>query len=506
MSIPFNYEDTLRIHDLAIYNWLRGLPIDYGDIAGTPRNAFPILSVMATPDRPFADIPNLLVTLGWINGTTAAEMLTNASDEAKWPVLPLPICSFQRGDPTPDTELSGVPKMYRASFFNVATGQWERHQWPGHYRTEYTLTFWSLLRSTDNYIREWVMSQMGHVGAGESETFIPVVHKAPWGTMRQSCKLVATSDVSDLEGDGQRYIRTEVVLSLRTWLMRTIIDTSYPIQAVTADMVDAADNTVSLDSDISRAGYFSANLFYFYFAPEFIPANWPRTGTAAVKQGAALNALAVQLTGTDDSVELVERLTNLDGQGLGIISISFAYTSDGPCILEVAQRDPATQVLTSAYVLVLPPQRDLTKVHIFTVVVNTIFNVSLAGLTGQPVMEAEVSNVDIRTVTTLGVFSADARLDGGDHWTYQWHGLDGSPVLIVLKLASLGSPVSVTVENDATAPTAVSSQTLDSAINVGQVFLTQPVSNSVVLKVPKAVALASLTLQRYAGHYNGNDL
>ena len=494
MSKLYTHEDSLRAHDVAVYNWLRTLLIDYGTIAGVARNGFPILALHATPDRPFALIPDLLVSMGWISGTTADEMRTNAED--KWPVRPLPICTLYRLDPLPDPELAGAPKQIRSRWLNQATGQWESHPWPGHYRTEYTLTFWSLKKYTDAHIREWVYSNFGKIGAGNAEMFLPVTHDAPWGVMNQSFKLVGSSDLSELEGDQPRYIRTEFQFSLRTWIMHKTTSSAPVVDRVGSEVPDAATETWG---NVGQSG----NLFFIPTPALYVPSSWPRTGAAKV----ALNvddSMHLTVGSTLDSVELLERPITLGGAGLATVSTAFTYRSTAGAYLEVGQRDPTTGVVTTAFELLLPAAPAGKKVHVFTVVQKPIFNVSIVGAGTAAVVD--VSEIDIRHLNDQWLSSPDERVDAGTHWHYRWNTLVSQPYLVVAQIVSTPGPVTFQVDDDATAPAFTRSQVLDSTVNVGAVFLAQPKASSLVVKAPKTVALASLSLHRYGSAYHGHEV
>jgi hypothetical protein len=514
MSKPHTLENSLRIHDVAISNWLEGLHVDYGEIAGVARNGFPILTTYATPSRPFATIPDLLVSRGWIAGSDAATMKENAEN---FDVLPLPICTLQRLEPTPDPELAGVPKMLRRSFFNQATGQWEQHQWPGHYRTEYTLTFWSLNKFTDNYIREWMYSEFGTVGANQAERFIPVIHDAPWGVQRAALKFVSSSDLSDLEGDKYRFIRTEFTVSLRTWIMRPAeaVD-GYPINAISAAVYlegagyRESDSTLLDTWDLVGApGRYSGNLFWFYFVPSVIPTAWPRTGDALVAQGsvgprgAGGGTLRIEVRDTDDSVELVERVVALDNMGVSIISVAFTFTATEPAEIEVAQRNPTTSVLTSAYNQPVEKTAVWKRRQFFTMVNTTIPSVSVAGSGISSVVQ--MAEIDIRAIITQSMIYPTDKVDAGVNWHYQWTGLPSAPVLVSAKINSTAGVTTVTLHDDITVPSVISSQNVDSTINVGFVFLSQAKGSTLKLIVPKSLALAWVSLQHYIGPYNGNE-
>jgi len=217
VAAPYTQGNSLRNHDIAIMNWLSGLHVDYGtdpDGLSVQQTNVPILSVFSTPDRAYAEIVDLLARKRWITGSTYDEMKANA---AKIEALPLPIVTVVAGEPAFDPEMVGVPKKFAN---RTAPGIGPGEPYPGHYRREYTVNFWSRRRSTDNFIREWVMSQFGIRGCAFNERLIPVDHGEPHGTWLQSLKHLGGADQSDLEGEEVAYKRVEYSFSLRFWLMR----------------------------------------------------------------------------------------------------------------------------------------------------------------------------------------------------------------------------------------------------------------------------------------------
>ena len=107
MATPASWENTLRIHDDALFRWLGKLRVDYGGPSDFPatfpfaasyptRNNFPILRTMATRQRAWASVLDLLVGMRWIDSGTAEQIRASAGDFA---VLPLPVCVYERGDP-----------------------------------------------------------------------------------------------------------------------------------------------------------------------------------------------------------------------------------------------------------------------------------------------------------------------------------------------------------------------------------------------------------------------
>lgn len=518
MGRPYTWEDCLRAHDEAVSLWLKALHVDYNDTqVGFTKNDTPIIQVMASPSRAFATVVDTLVKTGWIQEATAAKMRQAAGD---FTVLPLPLLTIERGDPQLDAELSAPAKQIRV--FNSATGQFNMHPWPGRYRTDYRVTLWCQKRFTDNYLREWVMSQFGGGrGTAYTEMLLPVVHADPWGTMNQSFKLVGIQDLSDLEGDGQRYFRVEFTFSLRTLLMRNIAESNAQVQALRLETTNPSevygdlDTNDNGDSDVVGSIDTTENLFNFQLPQNLIATQWPRTGTATVAPGTrqpggdfttrVFNSLDLTVTDEGDSVELLRRYLTPDTNGICIVSMAFDYISDRDVALEVAQENAGTA--TSAMLRTLPASPDKwTRVHLFTMVNHAIGIVSIAGLQGgTDLATVTVANVDIRQIGPQTDVPYVNRVDAGSEWHYIWTALAAEPSLII---AVLDAPSSGTfsVDDDATAPTFTNTQPVDDQINVGAVALIQPKASSVVVRIPKTVTLDRITLQRYAGAYHGNQI
>lgn len=532
MAPPYTLENTMRVHDVAVWKWLSAFHVDYGEIAGTgaaaPRDDHPILRVFAAPQRAAATTVDLLVGLGWIAEDSQADMITKA--EQDFSTLPLPLVTIRRTDPTPDPELYGVPKVLRRKFLDTVTGKWQFHPWPGHYRTEYTLTFWSKKRYSEVHFREWIYSELGKIGRNDIETLIPVEHGEPWGTWDQSFKFMGSSDLSDLEGVEQRYMRFEFNFSLRTWMMRAPIaddltGTAFPIERIGQDVCfpgtgfgDFTEDTDEVDSSDNDKQ--SDNLFYFPFTDHQMVTLWPREGpTAKVARGiiepdgkvknAFPDTLKISVTDVSDAVEIAERLTTLDAAGNVIFGLSFNYVADGRVELEIKQRDLDVQpeVISSVFSLILTEARRWRKVHQFFVGnENTIIS-EIRGIIGEPEHTVNLNAIDLRHISTLDKITPSATIDLGTEDRHEWTGLESEAYLIVLLITStIGGFNVVTAEDDVATPAFTSQQTVDSSVNVGAVFLVQPKTDSLALRVPKTTTVASVYVQRYHGAYNGNEL
>lgn len=525
MATPYTLGDTMRDHDTAVWKWLGGLLIDYNEIAGVARNQFPILRVVATPHQAFAKVVDMLAHQGFLPAGTAEEM--KASGELKWNDLPLPVATIERSDPIPEASRNSSA-LVRRIYLNPLTGQWETHRWPAQYTTQYRITFWSLRKSTDNYIREWVYGKMGGQGKATHEDIIPVSHPPPWGETIQKFRLDGSTDLSVLEGDVQRFIRTEFAFTLRTLVFFPPVGNGYITHGVgfTGELIGSAygdtttDGTVaSGDSPSAVPAVMTGNLFYYPVTANLIPTEWPVTGNGkasaglvapgGVQAGPEASSLRAQVTLTTDSVEVLERLAQKDPDGRAIVSVSLRYQSAGAQVdLEVAQRDGSTNALTLAFEARLPvvPNR-WDPVHVFALVKGDTFQVNLVG-TGTA-GEATVADVDIRQVYDgTRVAPAASSTPGPGLTRHEWGSLDNAPYLVILALApsNPAGPSTVTVQDDLVSPSYTKSQPLDPSANVGLVFLVQPKAGYLGLTLPSALALDTVYVQRYPGAYNGSTI
>lgn len=513
MSVPYSYEDSMRVHDQAIWDWLETLHVDYGDLftLGTPRDDVPVLKAYATPDRAYAALVERLVTLQWIPGANAADMREKAEDIA---VLPLPFITIERGEPAPDPEFSGVPKVFRVQAFNQVTAQWEYHQWPGHYRTDYTLSVWTNKKYSEVFIREWVFGQLGKLGVGESEVLIPVKHKDPFGSWLQAMRFTGSSNLSELEGVEQRYMRFEYTFSLRTWIMKNSPGSGYVIDRI-GQQFEQGDRVESIFlEETGRVDRESMNMFFMYIPDQFIPSIWPKTGTAEVSRSLTrppdaflTTDLEVKVTGDTDSVELLRRPITIDGLGYAIVSMSFEYIADEDVEFRVTETNPATNVATKVFTHILPETAKWKRVHFFTLVTQPIFTVEIAGLPSFPVATVNLYGTAIRHInnqTPAGTPPTPTAFIVGPDTDFVFSVL-ASEEFLVIGVVTAGSGV-VEVRDDFGTPSFTSPQTIDAAVNKGFVSLIQPRATTVAVKIPSTLSIASVKLQRYDGVYKGHEI
>ena len=515
MSAPHSLENTLRVHDRAIYNWLSNLRVDYGEIAGTTRNNHPILRVMATPQRAFATVVDLLVYMNWIEGADAAEMKQNAKNN--FAVLPLPVITFERGDYNVDPDHQGVPKVFMRGRFNQLTGVWEQHQWPGMWEVPYTLTFWSIKRYTEAYVREWFLSQIGRVGVGDSEVLIPVEHAEPWGTLQHALRINSTGDQSDLEGDEPRYIRFSVDLTLKMRHFRAVeVENPFITSIQTPIHLSQLNDGVTVESagtapDVEDSPQVSFNLYReFVFSDRDIPTEWPKAGNATVVRSPLTPArpngsyLKMSVTQRTDIVDLVNKAVYLPEapNDRAVLMVAFRYRSDRPFRVNVSQRDgtePATW--STARVITVDASTSWRWCQFFTMLTESIFDVSIEGPGGSQLTTVYIGDIQVRHAFTptavIDPIGSGIGVGGGTK--YVFGGLNSSTsYLVVVQPDVLGaSQWTIRAEDDQSSPAHVLKRTFDETAELGYAELLSPVSRSIALTLPVGFPSSTVYAQPY---------
>lgn len=518
MAVPTSLENTIRIHDEAFNFWLGHMTVDYGSISGISRPAFPILRIMAAPDRVWASTVEQLVKQGWIDAPTVAAMREKAAND--FAVLPLPIVSIVRADPVPYPEGGGVPKRFRRQQFLQPTQQWAEHPWPGSYRTEYRATFWSAKRYTEAFMREWVMSQLGQLGAADTEVFIPVQHGEPWGTLSQALKYESSSDLSNLEGEEPRYIRYEMTFTLNTLHFRPASAT-YDFQDTIATGVAFMEDVDATEEDpLDQPGtdlvpaWASGNLYAPYVSPPLIPTRWPKAGDATVANSTVTpdgrpdpGALVLDVSDPADQVDLLNRPIKLDADDHAVLSVAFKYRSDAAVDLDVQQHDgsdPTTPTWSRRAIFGLPASPDRwLRFNQFTVVTEPIFDVAFIGTGVDATLR--VAGTKVRHIHSGTKLTPTSSVVLGNV-RYAWAGLTDQPYLVLAVITPAAASGTLTIENDGVSPSYTKAVSIDDTLQLSAVFLVQPKTTSLVLRVPVAFTIAAVYAQRYDGGYAGHDL
>ena len=497
-------ENPIRVHDEAFSNWLSGLKVDYGTQNGADRSNHPILQVMASPQRAFAAVENLLTETGFVGGNTISDIRENAG---RFEVLPLPVATFERNGPNPDRELANVPGSFRTTMFDPSTLEWEEHRYPNQAQIEYQVTFWSHKRYTDNYIYEWLLSQFGDKGAGSYEAMIPVQHKAPWNIVRQSLTWTGSTDLSELEGTEQRYIRRQHTFNLRVWLFYSPTTSGKPIEAIQVPVeLHKSGHTVD---DVKT---YSDNLF-FWFPDTTRFDKWPTLnggtiGSSTVKpSGSDKKSIEVGLPnytqGNESSVPFVERPSHLHADGYGIVSVSFKYRSFKSLQLNLYQgSDSDTTSQSTVGNMDLPSTGGAwVKVHRLFLVSKDIYVVR-AEARSQAVKSALFNELEVRNVFE-GNKIPFTTASGGV--TFQWKTLSRDPYLFVF-VPSGNNGGNVTLKDDVVSPSANKTISRDGNTNVGVVGFIQPKNQSAEATISGLGAIDRVYARKMAIPFRGDEL
>lgn len=537
MSIPHSFENTVRIHDKAIYDWLGGLCVDYDggalahpDFAETAswpnKKNFPVLRVMATRQRAFATVVDMLVAMGWIDGVETADKIRAADD---FGVLPLPVVTFERGDPVHDALTASVPKRFRRSMFNQDTGLWENHAWPGTYLVPYNITFWSIKRYTEAFMREWIYCQLGQLGAGDREVMLTVAHAPPWGNQTQALMLDGTSDLSDLEGENPRYIRFEANFQLRFLHMRPIsgepgsiaeqLGTAGYFNAIQtpcsfatdvgADVHDDALATIDIPSNPST----SFNLFEpFYTKDSDVTAQWPRAGAGTIERSTIAppgvpvgSVYKAHVRAVVDQIGIVEKPVCIEDppNDRALLSFAIRYCSTAEVTIRIDSKTGTTGAWNTVRKIVLPAASTWTEFQVFTLAEESIISVVLEGRA----IDADFwfTDADLRHVFNATQILETTNVPGfGGGTKHVWSGLDRpqSYMLVVVPDTPTGVHAMRT-EDDDVAPAHIIERTFDATVEPGFVELIQPANGSVAVTVPAGFPSATYYIQPYIGGFRG---
>lgn len=525
MATPASLEDTIYRHLSAFYVWLGSLRVDYGEPSDFPagfpfvnsypsRQNHPILRTLATRQRAFATVVDLLVSTGWITDGTAAEIREKAGD---FSVLPLPIVTYEKGDPEIDPTAGGVPKRFPRSYFNQATLQWESHPWPATYWLPIRATFWCSKRYSEFFMQEWLFSQFGKLGVADREVLLPVQHVAPWGTQWQAMQLEGIADQSDLEGDPQaRQIRYEVSFRLRMLHFRANVESSDPVNALDVSArVIGPDHPVDVEvtevpADAWKAVRVSDNLYTRYYTGRDIESKWPRSGAATVQSVSVApvgidpeTVVAGTVRSVTDRIGIANKPVYLADapHDLAFLSVALRYLATAEVTLKLAQR-PGDEVPTTwrtARDVVLPATAVWRDVQFFTAVDDPVFTFLFEGRA--ITSSLRFADVDIRQVFSLARLLPTSVSPGSFGMTkHSWVGLDRSTsYMVVCTTASPPGSHGVWVQDDDVAPLNTIIRSFDASAEVAFVEVVQPRSASVAISLPASLVPQTVFLQPYAG-------
>lgn len=548
-----SFENTMRQHDAAFFSFWDALHVDYGAaglgiednvnslFAEINRNDLPILKVFATPQRAVARVVDELVMSGWIAGADVdaqeanAETLREKAGE-DFGVLPLPILTIMREEPVPNPQDSGVPKVFRKQCFNETNQAYQTQRWPGAWEISYRVTAWGIKRATMAFIREWVMSQVGVLGANESELFLPVRHSAPWGIINQTLSLDSITDQSQLEGqDDARTLRQEFAFTLKMWHFKRPeapagVDPGQPgyaegqVQAIEGFNLEEAVFMpgAALGSEIDPADFttdpttitqspLGLNMFSFYISDRLIPTTWPKAGNATVRRGSRSllgisphPTLRAQVQASTDEVLISNRTITLDADDLAIITTAFDYKSTGSVEMLLSQKAAGDgNLFTNAYLQTMPLAVNWTHGQFFALVNQSVYSMSVRGAGTAGLETVDVSQINMRHVRSpTSKTSPDSSTPGGGETVYQWNSLTAASTFLVV--VTFGTPSgSGTIDVNGEVYTV--DPTEQTAGFVG-IFSTPFGGGAVTVTVADALSSSVAYMQSYRGFWDGTAI
>ncbi len=533
MSTPYNFEDTMRRHDAAVYHWLDDLLVDYNQINGQDRRAHPILRVFAAPHRAFAQAYDLLVKMGWAAGGNDEQARLTA--EADWTTLPLPFCTIDRDYPMFTQELAASALTYERTFRDPVTGEWVVLPYPLHAQTTYRLTFWSLKRYTEAFILEWFYTRFGNRGAGNREVFLTVEHEPPFGPQMQALRWIGTGDQGELEGENPRYLRMNATVMLRTWFMRGTWPSARRETAVHAIQREAYQT----EEMAATASWWGTGNLWSIVSPQdpVALARWSVRGSPELTV-VGPDGLAIASGGGLDRVDLIELGSIRNDDEYQILSIAGTVDTDAPVSLEVedlygdptpwvppvvpqmypqavappvasafgpidlsVQMDGDMRIGTPVWGLELPAGEG--SFHEFTLSYGRRFRY---GVFGGPA-ETELRRIDVRQVFDAARTAPTSQTGSMAGTEYVWQGLEARPYLIVVRLVTPTTPgTNLVFADDAATPAFSRTRAVSREHTHGVLALLQPKVDSLRVFVPLAALVADVYVRPFDGPFLGGTL
>lgn len=195
MAVPYSALNQYRVYDICIRDVLADFLVDYGTISGERKSRYPILVIMASPERAFAKMYQVLVRKGWVAGVTEEQILDNAY---LYKNIPLPFISIQRRDATIDFGRSKAPFIFEG-FERFKDGSSVDHPHPVPYDYNYDITLWCKNQFTAVFFQEWIQSLVGDRGAAPQE-FYRYVDMGVWGNQLHGIRMEACFETSKNTG------------------------------------------------------------------------------------------------------------------------------------------------------------------------------------------------------------------------------------------------------------------------------------------------------------------
>jgi hypothetical protein len=353
---------------------------------------------------------------------------------------------------------------------------------------------------------EWLLSQQGLPGAGPQEIYIPVQHDAPWGRILHALRYTESANLSTLEGDDDRYIRTQVTFTLRSWLFRAFpdesrgVDSIYGIGADVAHDIDGVTSTESIPFQPSA----TLNLYTNPWPASQVATLWPRYGAAAVAAGGTGVRSFPVVTLTDDTadrVPLMLKLTTIGDDGKAYVSLSMRFRSTQAFAIELrtASIDGTTSSLIRRRVIPADPDDTWRSIHMFSAVDGETFEWSVASAGNAAVVTTDA--VDVRQTRNVTTRPPTRYVPGTGVVDYLWETSSNTPhVVYVYPSAGSGD---VTAYSDALK---VIGRTASLVFSSGDVcgLLVMPTGGVITLTVPDTLGVLAVRAVPFEGAYLGD--
>lgn len=192
-------EDTLRIYDDAIVNWIGSIEAR----SNTTQSLTRIQTVMSTPDRPFGTSPD---------GSPYSE------DQYRAVLMRNPVVSVTRGDLRIDPRHHSSERwlVHQDSSSNTRT-PFVQSKYPRPFRIIYSCDLRTRLRSVANSWSAWFYFTFNPI------TRILINFGLPWGQKYCDVELISIVDNSDLEaGEGEQFKRITASIELLAFMFISV--------------------------------------------------------------------------------------------------------------------------------------------------------------------------------------------------------------------------------------------------------------------------------------------
>lgn len=509
MAAPYSFEPTIRIQDKAIYDWLGGFLVDY--VIEDPETKrilvnqpqVPVIRTVSSPDRAFATVVDQLVSKGWIDG--ASDATKRAKAEYDWAVLPLPVVTIDRDEPTPSNLLQMPPTAFRSMFLD-SQGRYIPVAAPLHYITVYRLTFWSNKRYTHSHFMEWILGQQGLPGAGPQEVYIPVQHEEPWGTILHALRYTESANLSSLEGDDPRYIRTQLAFTLRSWLFRALPDETRSVDSIYSIGADVASNIdgANLQESVPFQPSATLNLYSNPFPAYLVPTAWPKYGAATVEAAGSApqsTIVATLTSGATDRIPVVQKLSTLGTDGRAYVSIGMAFRSIGEFAIELRQSamDGTGETVVRRRVIPADPDDSWRKIHMFSSVTGAKFEWSIASAGVATVVTTGA--VDARQTRDVTTRPPSGYTAGAGVVDYRWETSSNTPhIVYTYPYAGSGYVTAYSDRSKIIGRTA----SLEASNGDACGLLVMPTDGAITLTVPNTLGVSAVRAVPFDGAYLGD--